>query len=248
MTTVSELTPGDIVVLPDADGRWGEGFEYLGPDDERPGRLLVRPLGEGGGVLSARPDLVRRPTVLGVATDSAAPVEAKTAVEVPGASEPSEPSGGEPGITAAQRRRLFALGRSLGMNTDDLRAATPAGSISRLTRAQASELIDRLDGRPDRKGSAYADQGTATGRQLGMIAHMRDLIGFSEAEFAAWLSKRFKVGSIGEIDDSRLASRVIGGLVRMHQNRAAGGCAGRGPGRRRKAVGGSETAFDGRLQ
>jgi hypothetical protein len=101
------------------------------------------------------------------------------------------------------------------LGIDDLRAATPLGSISALTRDQASELIDRLSGgRP---------QGTATAKQLGMIAHLRDLIGFTDAEFSAWLSKRFKVDSLAQITDRAHASRVIGGLVRMHANRSGGG-------------------------
>lgn len=107
-------------------------------------------------------------------------------------------------------------------------SATPAGSISMLTRAQASELIDRLSGRPNLPPGHWEARGTVTGRQLGMIVHLCDLIGFTDAEFSAWLSKRFKVGSAREIPDRAVASKLIAGLARMQTNLSAGHLAGSG--------------------
>jgi len=48
-------------------------------------------------------------------------------------------------ISALQRRAIFAAGKAHGLDIDDLRAMTPAGSISLLTRLQAGGLIDLLN-------------------------------------------------------------------------------------------------------
>lgn len=50
----------------------------------------------------------------------------------------------------SQRRALFAAARKKGLSTDDLRAMTPKGSISKLTSAEAADLLNRLN-----KGTAY---------------------------------------------------------------------------------------------
>jgi hypothetical protein len=120
------------------------------------------------------------------------------------------------------------LGRGLGFDIDDLRALTPAGSISRLTRAEADALIGRLRGGRGGSGSQWRAQGTTTSRQLGMMAHLCDLIGFTEAGFCEWLSKRFEVQHPSEITDRAVAAKVIAGLVRMQSNVSAGHLAGRG--------------------
>jgi hypothetical protein len=52
-------------------------------------------------------------------------------------------------ITPAQRRALFAIGKARGLTVDDLRDLTPTGSISALTRDQASHLLDRLNAHTD---------------------------------------------------------------------------------------------------
>lgn len=213
--TQDSLTPGDLVVLTNKRGGWYGSYEYVGPDTEAPDRLYIRDTGGRRTLFSVHPDFVIRPRVLGTGdVGQASPSEAGRASVAD-----------DDSITAAQRRKLFALGTALDLGLDDLRALTPSGSISMLTRTQASELIDRLSGREDGRRRAFADQGTASGRQLGLIAHLRDLIGFREAGFGLWLEKRFKVGSIEEIDDGALAHRVIGGLTRMYDNRrrASGG-------------------------
>jgi hypothetical protein len=124
--------------------------------------------------------------------------------------------GGPDRLTDAQRRMIFARAHELGMDLDAVRAATPHGSVSALTRQEARDLIDRMMKQP---ANAWQNQGTATGKQLGTIEYLRGLVGFSDAEFKLWLGKRFKVESLAQITDKTLASRVIGGLSRMRHAR-----------------------------
>ena len=122
---------------------------------------------------------------------------------------------------------IFGLGKSKGLDIDDLRVMTRAGSISALSKTEAGELIDRLLSKP-RWSELHGGNGTATGKQLGLIEHLRDQLRFSEAGFAKWLERQFKVGSIAEIDDGGLASRVIGGLLAMQDNQSAQRASGTG--------------------
>ena len=48
-------------------------------------------------------------------------------------------------ITEGQRRALFAAAGRIGLDLDGLRAMTPAGSVSKLTRAEAASLLNRLN-------------------------------------------------------------------------------------------------------
>lgn len=113
---------------------------------------------------------------------------------------------GDP-ITPAQRRALFAAARQRGLTTDELRDMTPTGSISMLTRADASRLLDRLN-----KGSR--DQGTkgsrsvapvsnrrrprrpkgvvslVTAAQRDKLAALRMELGWTDDHLQAWLAKR----------------------------------------------------------
>lgn len=123
------------------------------------------------------------------------------------------------GITAGQRRRLFALARERGLDLDQLRAATPAGSVSALSHDQAAAIIERLGGSAD--VGAFSPRGDVTRRQLGMIEHLRELVGFDAAGFSAWL-RRFGCTSTDAIDDRRRASHVIAALVKMHAARRSG--------------------------
>lgn len=52
-------------------------------------------------------------------------------------------------ITPPQRRALFAAARDRGLSIDDVRDMTPTGSISALTRAEASDLLDRINAGTD---------------------------------------------------------------------------------------------------
>jgi hypothetical protein len=102
-------------------------------------------------------------------------------------------------ITPAQRRALFAIGKARDMSIDDLRDLTPAGSISALTRDEASHLLDRLNAhtdhehprrsprRPRRPKGVYA---FASDAQRGKIAALRIDLGWSPEKLHEWLSER----------------------------------------------------------
>lgn len=124
-------------------------------------------------------------------------------------------------ITAGQRQALFAWAGRRGLSIDDLRAATPGGSISKLSRSQAARMIERLSGRSGDGGrqavpAEFSDRITL--RQRGMLRHLQKLSGLSAAGFSNWLFAHFGFRSIEEIRGKSEASRVIGGLLRMHQN------------------------------
>jgi len=205
MSSERSPSPGDIFVLYDDAGHWARSFEFVRFDEKDPAHMVVRERSTGE-LFNAPPGLLRRPAV--GATDE----------EPPSAAGPER-------ITEAQRRMLFARAKALGMGLDDIRAMTPKGSVSALTKEEARDLIDRLVGQP---GRAWRDQGTATGNQLSTIEYLRGLVGFSDTEFSHWLGKWFKVESLARITDKALASRIIGGLSRMRANRIAGPVDGHG--------------------
>lgn len=107
-------------------------------------------------------------------------------------------------ITDAQRRKLFALARERGLDLDDLRAMTPAGSISLLRIDQAAELIDRIEGRPNpappprtahrRPRLPAGVIRLATAEQRAEIDRLAEAIsahyGWTRADLEAWLQPR----------------------------------------------------------
>jgi hypothetical protein len=220
MIDVKRLQPGDLLILPDQDGLWGTVLEYVGPDrsEHGAGRILTKDR-KTGQLFSSLPAGLIQPAVGGDNVESP---------EKPPASR-AEPRKDGGGITESQRKLIFALGHSYGLDIDDLRAMTPAGSISMLTQADAGRLIDRLQGNPQR--SRRSAQGTATAKQLGLIEQLQAQIGFGETGFGKWLQKRFKVGSLDDVRDRGLASRIIGGLLAFERNVATRGT-GRRAGRR----------------
>ncbi|MFH1268669.1 MAG: hypothetical protein ABIK89_23330 [Planctomycetota bacterium] len=121
-------------------------------------------------------------------------------------------------IRAAQCRAIFAQAARLGLSLEDVRACTPAGSVSMLSCREAHELLNRLHG-PGGSSEHFCGHGTATGAQLSLIAHLSKLAGFAESELAAWLERGWGVESIAEIDSRELARRIIGGLMRVHRAR-----------------------------
>jgi len=213
MSSERSPSPGDIFVLYDDAGRWSRAFEFVRFDEKDPAHMIVRERSTGE-LFNAPPGLLRCPAIGTVDEGSDTP-----AVEVPGG--PGQPDL----ITDAQRRMLFARAKVLGLGLDDIRAMTPKGSVSALTKEEARDLIDRLVRRP---GRAWQDQGAATGNQLATIEYLRGLVGFSDTEFGHWLGKWFKVESLARITDKALASRIIGGLSRMRANRIAGPADGNG--------------------
>lgn len=105
-------------------------------------------------------------------------------------------------ITPEQRRALFAAGKARGLDIDDLRAMTPAGSISLLTRLQASRLIDRLNAGsessyPKRRSRAprrpKGIHAIATPSQRNKIEALRIDLGWTPGNLGKWLSGRHHV-------------------------------------------------------
>lgn len=103
-----------------------------------------------------------------------------------------------PPLSKAQRKALFAAARGKGLSTDDLRAMTPNGSISALSRREAFDLLNRLNAgtehdrpapsrRPRRAKGMYA---FVTDAQRDLIAAIRLEIGWSDERFRDWLGKR----------------------------------------------------------
>jgi len=102
-------------------------------------------------------------------------------------------------ITPEQRKALFAAGKARGLRIDDLRALTPANSISLLTRLQASRLIDRLNAgsesaypkrrsrAPRRPKGVYA---VSSPQQRLKIESLRTELGWTPERLGEWLSKR----------------------------------------------------------
>ncbi len=106
-------------------------------------------------------------------------------------------------ITAAQRCKIFAIAKQRGKSTDDIRAMTPAGSISMLTCVQAAVLIDALEqGKsPDYDKVPRVPASKRKRRPKGVFAIARDEqrkkiyalaneIGFDGDDLDEWLSKR----------------------------------------------------------
>lgn len=113
--------------------------------------------------------------------------------QTPSAALPGEP------ISAPQRRALFACARRKGMDIDDLRALTPLGSISALTRKEAAALLSRLNTGtayehprrptrgPRRPKGVYAFM---TAAQRRKIRALRIDLDWTADELRAWLSGR----------------------------------------------------------
>lgn len=117
----------------------------------------------------------------------------------------------ESGITREQMRALFAAAKRAVLTIDELRAMTPHQSISRMTIAEASALLDRLNKgtahakpRPTPQASPQASplksqasprrpSGIATfvtdGQKL-MIDSLRLELGWTPGQLRLWLDKR----------------------------------------------------------
>lgn len=142
----------------------------------------------------------------------------------------------QPAITPAQRKALFAAARGKGLSTDDLRAMTPRGSISALSRREAFDLLNRLNAgteydrpaphrRPRRARGMYA---FVTQAQRDLIVSLRLEIGWSDDQFRDWLGKRHyrddPTRPMTDMQSSADAERVIellkGVRERMEQAQA----------------------------
>lgn len=137
-------------------------------------------------------------------------------------------------ITPAQRKALFAAARAKGLSTDDVRAMTPRGSISALSRREAFDLLNRFNAgteydRPAPKRSPRRRRGMyafVTDAQRDLIASLRLEIGWTDEQFRDWLGKRHYRDDpqrpMTDMQSSADAERVIELLkgVRERMNKA----------------------------
>ena len=123
-------------------------------------------------------------------------------------------------ITPDQRKALFAAGKARGLDIDDLRQLTPAGSISSLTRLQAAQLIERLNAQgehpypkrhsrsPRRPKGVYR---LSTASQRNKIEALRINLGWTPEGLQGWLAERHHVDGrpMTKIDSTADAAAVI---------------------------------------
>jgi len=123
-------------------------------------------------------------------------------------------------ISEAQRKAIFAAGREHGFSIDDLRAMTPAGSISMLNRQQAAELLNRLNRGtahdhprkgsrgPRRPAGVYAMCSDAQRRKIVALGIE---LGWTTEQLQSWLARRHYADRrpMTKIDSSRDGAEVI---------------------------------------
>lgn len=116
-------------------------------------------------------------------------------------------------ITPAQMRKIWVVAKERGLGQEDIRqmAKVISGmdSVSQLTKAEAIQLIDRLEGRrPFIKKQEYGNMATA--KQLWKINELTAALGWNDnpkrleafmlkyagVAKAAWLTKRKAIGLI----------------------------------------------------
>lgn len=123
-------------------------------------------------------------------------------------------------ITAGQRKALFAAGRAHGLDIDDLRGLTPAGSVSALTRLQAASLLERLNrgtetARPEpRPRAPRRPKGVlaiCTAAQRGKIEALRIDLGWTPEGLTAFLAERHHLDgrAMTAIDSTKDGAAVI---------------------------------------
>jgi len=133
-------------------------------------------------------------------------------------------------LSPAQRRSIFSLARSRGLDLDDIRALCPRGHVSTLTRGQAAALIDRLDGREAARpnapglGSRVSGPGSrspspdssATSAQLAFASDLAAGAGLDRRDLARWLHRRYGVESLADESLTRSdLNKIIGAFRRM---------------------------------
>jgi len=149
MDTQRQPQPGDLYFIPDKEGRWALALRFVRLHD---GNATVGEFHDEAGDTYVC-SLSELQTARVAAGDDAAddPADAIARAERQRYRRRSRVTAQQRAnhkLTAKQRVYIFTLGRRLGFNADDLRAMTPRGSISALSVREASDLIDRLNGRP----------------------------------------------------------------------------------------------------
>ena len=126
-------------------------------------------------------------------------------------------------ITAAQVRKIWAVARERGLEKDDVRqmAKLISGldSVSQLTKYEAIQLIDRLEGRrPFVKGQAGGNM--ATDKQVWKIEQLIAALGWNDnpKRLEAFMLKYAGVAKINWLT-KRKAIGLIDGLKKILERR-----------------------------
>lgn len=146
-------------------------------------------------------------------------------------------------ITKAQIAKIWALAREIGLTRETLYLLVPQGSISTLNRREASELIGRLSGRPNRCGHRRRPRNydhvfargrprtraptaaAATPEQWDFIYYLFGRLGWVSAprRVQGFLRKFAGVSTVEEIADRKRASAIIEALKAMCRRRQKAG-------------------------
>jgi hypothetical protein len=143
-------------------------------------------------------------------------------------------------ITKAQIAKIWASARGLGLDRDVLYLLVPRGSISSMTKAEASDLIEHLSGAgatrarrsPGRKNSTArakrtthsptpSPSGPPTSEQRYFIYFLFGRLGWLEqpGRMRGFLRKFVKVDTVEAIPTRKKASALIEALKAIHNRR-----------------------------
>ncbi len=128
--------------------------------------------------------------------------------------------------TPAQRRAIVLAGRQRGMDLDQLRGMTPAGSLRALSFDQAAAILDRLhDGRPAPERKRRPPRRSRPGilkmvtlRQRETIASLQVRIGWGDERLDEFLWRTFGL-RMQTLASRRDASRIITILGRVLEHK-----------------------------
>ena len=123
-------------------------------------------------------------------------------------------------ITKAQISRIWAAANELSLSRDELYSHVPGKSISRLTRRQASDLIERLEAmragaaRSEDRRTKSAPSAPATPEQIHFIYYLFGRLGWlrDPQHMANFLRKYFHVDRVEDLPNRKRASAVIEAL------------------------------------
>ena len=146
MVQAYEPQPGDIFLACDDGGYWAVALRFVRFDDD-PRYGIFRD--DAGETYSIATDQVRPAHAVFANADRAEepdPVQQAENRRYRQRSRVTAEQRARQKLTDRQRRTIFALGKGLGLDLDDLRAMTPKGSISKLTVREANRVIASLTG------------------------------------------------------------------------------------------------------
>lgn len=130
-------------------------------------------------------------------------------------------------ITKAQISKIWAAAHELNLSRDELYSHVPGGSISRLTRRQASDLIERLEAmgsgaqREEARQGKPAPLAPATPEQIHFIYYLFGRLGWlrDPQHMANFLRKYFHVERVEDLPNRKRASAVIEALKAISARR-----------------------------